>query len=136
MAVRALLEVTDCPLPLAVDLYEKTIIPSICEESEEAYNNIITELSYDFMASDSEEKCAYTDWGEANNQFGFSAGYINIFEETPEYAAWIAYEALIMIFSLYPDHNAGYMQSFAWKERRFLVCCEGKRVTFFTPNEL
>lgn len=133
MPVRAVYEMKDTPLPIAVDMY-KIIVDSIEEEFQAAYEEMIKPLTYDFRASDTEEKCVFEEWSEAMNDLYFTKGYTSLFEE-PIYALWIAYEALTLIFELKPDGKTGDVQVFYYKRKKFWCVCESGHVVFFTPEE-
>ena len=134
-AVQALYGIEDCPLPLAVDLFEKTLVPSVEESSEDAYFALLENFSYDFMATRTEDDCPFTDWSLTQNRFGFTKGYLGLFEN-PGLGLWIAYEALSMVFRIYPDHHAADLQVFCWKGRKFYAKCQRSgKVIFFTPEE-
>ena len=134
MVIEALLNVNDCPLPLAVDMYEKTILPSIEEESLDAYDEMIEGLSYDYFSVCNEEENTFVDWSLLKNSIGFTRNYLEIFDDI-EVGLWIAYEALLLIFNVYPDHYAAEFQPFVYKGKDFCVHAEGDHVIIFAPGD-
>ncbi len=135
MAVRALYDMKDTPLPLAVDLYAKTIVPSIDEKSEPAYKKMIEDLEYDMFAV---SKDITSDWSQSQNKLFFTQGYLDIFKnpfEEPVRAIWIAYEALTMIIICYPDFKTADLQVFHFRESEFWIKHEQDYVVFHTPAE-
>lgn len=135
MAVCAIYEMKDIQLPLAVDLFEKTIVPSIAEESVPAYEAMCESIEYSFMASNTEDKCLFDDWSQVKNKLYFIEGYVALFREPIE-GMWVAYEALNLIFTMTPSGKTGYMQQvFFFKKQKFWVCLEDKQVIFLTPEE-
>ena len=134
MVIEALLNVKDCPLPLAVDMYEKTILPSIEDESMDDYNEMIESLTYDYFSVCNKEENAFVDWSLLKNKIAFSPNYFMIFED-PEIGLWIAYEALLLVFTMYPDHYAADYQPFAYKDNDFCVHAEGDHVIIFAPED-
>lgn len=135
MAVRALYDMKDTPLPLAVDLYAKTIVPSIDEKSEPAYTKMIEDLEYDMSAGLED---ITSDWSQSQNKLFFTQGYLDIFKnpfENPVQAIWIAYEALNMIFTFHPDFKAADLQVFHFRGSKFWIKHEKDYVVFLTPTE-
>lgn len=137
MPVRAIYEIKDAPVPLMTDMYMKTIVPSIAEESKQAYLKMIEPLKYDYKATDTEDKCMFDDWLDVKNELYFTKGYNNIFEENQIAGLWVAYEALNQIFERYPapDFHAGYLQVFYYNKKRFWITAEAGHVVFSIPEE-
>ena len=136
MAVRALLKMIDEPLPLIVDMYDKILVPSLTEDSEEDYNMMIEALSYAYFKTNTEDKCPFMDWKDVKNRLLFTIGYVEIFEEYPVCAVWIAYEALNMLLSVYPDFYAPELHVFNWKGHSFWIKGQKDHVVFMIPEEL
>ena len=134
MAIRALHDIKDIPLPLVVDMYEKAIVPSIAEEYEADYIKMSESLAYDYFATNLEAKCPLVDWSEAQNNLEFSKEYINIFAHPIE-GIWVAYEALSFIYSFAKDGKAGRIQAFEFKGKKFLIGLDNQTVVFVTPKE-
>ena len=135
MAVRALYEMKDTPLPLAIDLYVKTIVPAIDKSSEKAYTEIVESLEYDMIASSGDTA---SDWSSDKNSLYFTHGYTNLFKnafENPIKAIWTAHESLSLIFTCHPDYKAADLHVFYWKGNRFLVKHENIGILFLTPEE-
>ena len=120
MAIRALYDIKDILLPLAVDIYEKAFVSSIAEKYEADYIKMCESLGYDYFAANSEAKCPLVDWSEAQNNLEFSKEYINIFAHPIE-GIWVAHEALSFIYSFAKDGKAGRIQSFEFKGKKFLI---------------
>ena len=138
MPVRVLYnEMKDAPAPLVVDMYIKTIVPSIAEESKQQYLDMISPLKFDYKAADTEEKCMFTAWRDIKNELYFTKGYNNIFKDNQIAGLWVAYEALSQIFEKYPgpDFRAGYMQVFRYNRKKFWVTAEAGHVVFSIPEE-
>lgn len=107
MAVRALYDMKDTPLSLAVDLYAKTIVPSIDEKSEPAYTKMIEDLEYDMFAVSED---ITSDWSQSQNKLFFTQGYLDIFKN--------------------PD-----LQVFHFRGSKFWIKHEKDYVVFLTPTE-
>lgn len=68
MPIRALYTIKDSPIPLIADMYKKIIVPSISEQSQQAFLEMIAPLNYNFEATDSEEKSIFESWKEVKSQ--------------------------------------------------------------------
>ena len=132
MAIRALYDMKDIPLPLAVDLYAQTFVPSIDKESEPVYSKMTKELKYDMIASSQD---IAVDWSRSNNKLLFTKGYVDLFEKSCVQAIWIAYEALRMVFSCHQDLKTADLQVMYWRDIKFWIKQEQDYVVFLTPDE-
>lgn len=122
------------PIPLVADLFLKTIIPSIEEESLQAYQDMITPLKYKPEATEDD---ILESWRDVKNNLFFTKGYTDIFKDNMIDGLWIAYTSFTKIFEKYPgpDFLAPYMQVFTYKRKKFWIIKEADHVIFITPDE-
>lgn len=130
-------ELKDTPVPLVVDMYQKTIIESLQGDSKMDYLDMISPLEYDFKATDSKEKCIFDNWRDIKNELYFTKGYHEIFKDKQISGLWVAYEALNQIFIKYPgpDFHAPYLHVFHYNKKKFWIVQEVNHIIFATPNE-
>ncbi len=138
MPIRALYTIKDSPIPLIADMYKKIIVPSISEQSQQAFLEMIAPLNYNFEATDSEEKSIFESWKEVKNQLVFTKGYSKIFASNQIAGLWVAYEALSRVLEKYPGPNfyASYMQVFTYNKTEFWLIEEDGHIVFCLPDEI
>ncbi len=127
-------EMKNEPVPLVADLFLKTIVPSIEEESFQVYQDMITSLKY---RSEATEGDMHESWRDVKNNIYFTKGYTDIFKDNMITGLWIAYFSFTKIFEKYPgpDFIAPYMHVFTYGRRKFWITKEADRVIFSTPDE-
>lgn len=127
-------EMKNEPVPLVADLFLKTIVPSIEEESFQAYQDMITSHKY---RSEATEGDMPESWRDVKNNIYFTKGYTDIFKDNMIAGLWIAYFSFTKIFEKYPgpDFIAPYMHVFTYGRRKFWITKEADRVIFSTPDE-
>ena len=91
-------------------------------------------LNFKHTLADSEEKCIFGDWAEANNKINFTKGFVALTGGYDE-AVVIAYKALSMILAKFPTGKTGEMQTFTYKRKKFWVKLEGDYIVFLLPTE-
>lgn len=127
-------EMKNEPVPLVADLFLKTIVPSIEEESFQTYQDMITSLKYRSEAAEGDKP---ESWRDVKNNIYFTKGYTDIFKDNMIDGLWIAYFSFTKIFEKYPgpDFIAPYMHVFTYGRRKFWITKEADRVIFSTPDE-
>lgn len=127
-------EMKDQPVPLVADLFQKTIVPSIDDVSLQAYQDMITSLKYMPEATEAD---IHESWRDVNNNFFFTKGYTDIFNDNTIDGIWIAYISFTKIFEKYPgpDFLAPYMHVFTYKRKKFWITKEADHIIFSTPDE-
>ena len=127
-------EMKNEPVPLVADLFLKTIVQSIEEESFQVYQDMITSLKY---RSEATEGDMHESWRDVKNNIYFTKGYTDIFKDNMITGLWIAYFSFTKIFEKYPgpDFIAPYMHVFTYGRRKFWITKEADRVIFSTPDE-
>ena len=136
MMVKTLLyNMTDSPLPLVVDMYEKILVPSITKESKRIYKKIIAPLEYCPSAWNIDKCNPVIDWKYVDNYLDLHRGYLHIFEEDFDKALYVAYKALSIVFQKYPDFQARQMHMFNYMDEVFLFLFHYDKVIFVTLEE-
>ena len=127
-------EMKDEPVPLVADLFLKTIVPSIEEESLQVYQDMITPLKYKPEATEDDIP---ESWKDVKNNIYFTKGYTDIFKDNMLDGLWIAYFSFTKIFEKYPgpDFLAPYMHVFTYRRKKFWITKEADHVNFSTPDE-
>lgn len=104
------------------------------KEHSELLDLLMENIEYDFFQSNTEEKCAFTNWKKAKNRVIFSKKFVYLF---PDHviATWIAYGCLEMLLSCTEDGKTGYVQVFSWCKNEFWIICEPEGIFFILPEE-
>ncbi len=131
----SLFHIKDAPLLLILDLYEKTICPSIEEKSLPTYNEMIESLELCYRPVQGED---IVDFSHYPNDLNIAGSYLRMlgYREMDK-ALWIAYEALCMLKHCYPGFSweKDRRHIFYYKEHPFIILFSDNRVLFFAPEK-
>ena len=115
--VRALMDIKDLPLQLALDMYNNILTPSIADESKADYCRMCESLEYSIFTSN-REGCM-VDWSTINNDINFTKKLISFFgvAEVP----WLAYESINFILMFSKNGQASTAHLFHYNRKPYIV---------------
>ena len=138
MAVRAIYQMKETPLPMACDMYD-IMVNSIEPDSREAYDKMIAVIDYKPQVS--KDECAFETWCETANNLNFTKAFVDMFkmpadDSWPIEALWVAYCCLSCILACCGENGeAGDLQVCFRNGKKFWVKAEGRQWVIFRLPE-